>query len=647
MSKGKYYITTAIAYTSKVPHIGNTYEAVLADVIARHRRSEGYDVYFLTGTDEHGQKIQEQAEKEGIEPQVHVDKIAGEIRRIWDFMNVSYDQFIRTTDEKHKVQVQKMFKKFYEQGDIYKGAYEGMYCVACESFYTEAQLVDGKCPDCGKDVEKASEEAYFFKLSNYADRLVKHIEENPDFISPESRKKEMINNFIKPGLQDLCVSRTSFSWGIPVTIDEGHVVYVWMDALTNYISALGFDVDGNHGDLYKHYWPADLHLIGKDIVRFHTIYWPIFLMALGEPLPKQVYGHPWLLQGKDKMSKSTGNVIYAEDLVKVLGVDPVRYYLLREMPYANDGTITYEQIVARLNTDFANILGNLANRTNAMIKKYFGGVIPAQGELTELDLDLASVAKTQVEKYHAKMEEYKVAEALEELWVLLRRSNKYIDETCPWILAKDEAQKDRLGTVLYNLVESLRISTSLLSAVIPETATEIQRQLNITNTAYDTLADFNGTQAGVEINDAKPIFARIDEKKFFADLGLSEAKEEKKPEKKKKKSKKNEPKPEITIDDFAKIDFKVAEITSVAKHPDADKLLVLQLKVGEETRQVVSGIAAHYTPDDLVGEKVILVANLKPVKLRGVESQGMILAATSGKNLKLVSVDIESGATVS
>lgn len=646
MDKGKFYITTAIAYTSKIPHIGNTYEAILTDAIARFKRKDGYDVYFLTGTDEHGQKIQEQAENDGLTPQEHVDNIAGEIRRIWDFMNVSYDQFIRTTDPMHKEVVQAIMKRLYDQGDIYKGSYEGAYCTPCESFWTDSQLTDGMCPDCGGPVKLTSEEAYFLKLSKYADRLVKYYDEHPDFICPESRKNEMINNFIKPGLQDLCVSRTSFNWGVPVSFDEGHVVYVWVDALSNYISAIGYHPDNENGELFNKYWPADVQVIGKDIIRFHTIYWPIILMALDVELPKTIFGHPWLLTGKDKMSKSKGNVIYAEDLVNLFGIDPVRYYVLREMPYANDGTMTYELMISRINTDLANVLGNLVNRTVAMVNKYFDGVIQAPTCKEDIDASLEELALSTYTRIEEKMSAYKVSDALEELWVLLRRSNKYIDETMPWALAKEESQKERLGTVLYNLLESIRIASVLLESFIPETAKRIQSQINAVNTSMDSIKSFDGTVVGSKVGEGTPLFARIDEKKKLEEIHGAQPKKEE-PKKKEKKKEKKEEKGEITIDDFAKVDFKVAEIIKAEPHPDADKLLVLQLKVGDEERQVVSGISKHYSPDELVGEKVILVANLKPVKLRGVQSNGMILAATSGKDLKLVTVDMPSGSTVS
>jgi len=646
----KYYITTAIAYTSRIPHIGNVYEAILTDAIARFKRAQGFDVYFLTGTDEHGQKIQDQAIAEGISPQDHVDHIAGEIRKIWDEMNVSYDQFIRTTDEDHKEVVKKIFKKLHDKGDIYKGAYEGAYCKPCESFWTETQLVDGNCPDCGGPVEQAKEEAYFLKLSKYADRLVEYYDTHPEFFSPDSRKKEMINNFIKPGLQDLCVSRTSFDWGIPVEFDPGHVTYVWLDALSNYISAIGYDVDGNHSDKFNKYWPADVHVIGKDIVRFHTIYWPIILMALDVELPKKVLGHPWLLTGTDKMSKSKGNVIYAHDLVEYFGLDAVRYYVLREMPYAQDGSFTYELMISRINTDLANVLGNLVNRTVAMVHKYFDGVIAKPGVILSdedkaLDEDLIKVAAETVELVSSKMDEYKIADALEALWTLLRRSNKYIDETFPWVLAKEEDKKDRLGTVLYNLLESIRISSVLLESFIPDTAKKIQEQINAVNVSFESIKSFDGTVVDSKVGQGQPLFARIDEAKKIAEIDADL--EKKYPKVEEPQEEIIEIKPEITFDDFSKIDFKVAEIIEAKKHKKADRLLVLQLKVGNETRQVVSGIAEHYDFNELVGEKVILVANLKPVKLRGEKSEGMILAATSGKDLKLVTVDMPSGATVS
>lgn len=654
MGGKKFYMTTAIAYTSRVPHIGNTYEAVLADAIARFKRLTGHDVYFLTGTDEHGQKIQEQAEKDGLKPQEHVDRIAAEIRRIWDFMNVSYDQFIRTTDKQHKHTVQKIFRKLYEQGDIYKSSYEGLYCTPCESFYTESQLVDGKCPDCGREVVHASEEAYFFKLSKYQDRLMKHIEENPNFIWPESRKNEMINNFLKPGLQDLCVSRTSFNWGVPVSFDDKHVVYVWIDALSNYITALGYDPDGESGELFKKYWPADLHLIGKDIVRFHTIYWPIILMALGVELPKQVYGHPWLLQGKDKMSKSKGNVIYAEELVKLFGVDAVRYYLLKEMPFAQDGNITYEHMIAKMNSDLANNLGNLVNRTVTMVSKYFEGKIAAPTSKEAIDEELISLALETPGRVEEKMNEYRAADALDEIVTLLKRSNKYIDETQPWVLAKDESRKERLATVLYNLLESIRIASVLLYPFIPDTALEIQKQINAQKTDWASLKTFDGTLVGTAVNEARPLFARIDEEKKLAEISaIKEAEEQKaepvKEEKKEAPAGVAEEDKYITIDDFAKIDLRVAKVLECEKVEGSDKLLKLQLEVGSEKRQVVSGIAKYYKPEDLIGKSVVLVANLKPVKLRGVESNGMILAASNDEVLTVLTpmAEIKSGSQVS
>lgn len=645
MSKGKFYLTTAIAYTSKIPHIGNVYEAILSDALVRFKREQGFDTYFLTGTDEHGQKIQEQAEGDGKSPQQHVDEIAGEIRRIWDRVNVSYDQFIRTTDTQHKKVVQKIFKKLYDNGDIYKDKYEGWYCTPCESFWTESQLNDGKCPDCERAVKQASEEAYFLKLSKYQKQLEAHIEANPEFIWPESRKNEMLNNFIKPGLQDLCVSRTSFTWGVPVEFDPGHVVYVWIDALSNYITAIGYDPDGSD-ETFGKLWPADVHVIGKDIVRFHTIYWPIILMGLGVELPKQVYGHPWLLTGKDKMSKSRGNVIYTDDLVDLFGVDAVRYYVLREMPFANDGTITYEMMISRINTDFANVLGNLVTRTVSMIQKYFDGVIPAPTQKEAIDEDLSALALEVTKKVEAHMDAYHVADALEEVFVLLRRSNKYIDETTPWVLAKDEAQKERLGTVLYNLVESIRFAGVLLKAFIPETAEKVLSQINASEKTLSSLEVFGKTVSGVATGEAQVIFARMDEKVKLEEVEAIKAKYvvAQEPEAVEDVI---ELKEEITIDDFSKIDLRVATVTAARKHPKADKLLILTLKVGNEERQVVSGIAAHYAPEALIGQNVVLVANLKPVKLRGELSQGMILAASDSETLKLVNADIKNGSVVS
>ncbi len=637
----KFYITTAIAYTSRKPHIGNSYEIVLTDAIARFKRLLGYDVYFLTGTDEHGQKIEECAKQSGISCKEYVDGVAGEIRNIWNLMNTSYDKFIRTTDDYHEKAVQKIFKKFYEQGDIYKSEYEGWYCVACESFYTETQLNDGCCPDCGKPVKKTQEEAYFFKMSKYQDRLMKYIEEHPDFIQPESRKKEMVNNFLKPGLQDLCVSRTTFKWGIPVPFDDNHVIYVWIDALTNYITALGYDVD-KKGDLYNKYWPADVHVIGKDILRFHTIYWPIMLMALGEPLPKKVFGHPWLLFGNDKMSKSKGNVLYADDLVKHFGVDAVRYYLLREMPYAQDGTITLETIVSRYNADLANTLGNLVNRTVAMINKYFGGKVSANGKTDAVDNELKQACiKTRVD-VDKKMDELKVADALDAVINLAKRSNKYIDETMPWVLAKSDDGKDRLECVLYNLAEAIRFIGVLISPFMPETAQKITEQINGGEINYNSILEFN-ENGTVTVGEAKPLFARFDEKKKVEEVSAAlfapaEKKAEENAEKVKKEKEQlaNIPS-EITIDDFAKVKMKVG-IVQECKHVEgADKLLVSKIKIGNEVRQIVSGIAKYYTPEEMVGKKVVVVTNLKPVKLRGVLSEGMILAASDGKNLSVLS----------
>ena len=625
-----YYLTTAITYTSGKPHIGNTYEIILADAIARSKRQEGYNVYFQTGTDEHGLKIELKAQEAGIPPKQFVDEKAAVVKEIWDMMDTTYDRFMRTTDEYHVKQVQKIFKKLYDQGDIYLGHYEGKYCTACESFFTESQLVDGKCPDCGGEVHDAKEEAYFFKLSKYADRLIQHIEEHPEFIQPVSRKNEMMNNFLKPGLQDLCVSRTSFKWSIPVDFDPKHVVYVWIDALTNYITGLGYDVDGNHGELYKKYWPADLHLIGKDIVRFHTIYWPIMLMALDIPLPKQVFGHPWLLQGESKMSKSKGNVIYADDLVKIFGVDAVRYYVLHEIPYDNDGSITWDLLVERINSDLANILGNLVNRTIAMTNKYFDGIVTNPGVSEPVDDELKEIALAMPKKVQAYMDEFKASKALDEIFVLLRRTNKYIDDTMPWALAKDESKKDRLATVLYNLIEAIRFAAIALEPYMPSTSTKILDQINTDQRNFLDLNTFGLYQEGTKVTE-KPqqLFARLDPKEVEKKVeALYPQKEEK-----------QEDDNQITIDDFAKIELVVGTVEKCEKHPDADKLLVSQINIGKETRQIVSGIADFYTPEDMIGKKVIVVSNLKPAKLRGVESQGMILAGSKKKMLELVSVE--------
>ena len=624
----KFYITTAIAYTSRKPHIGNTYEIVLTDAIARFKKMMGYDVFFLTGTDEHGQKIQEIAEQEGVTPQTYVDGIAGQIRDIWNLMGADYNKFIRTTDDYHVEAVKKIFKKLYEQGDIYKGEYEGLYCVPCESFFTETQLVDGCCPDCGRPVEKTKEEAYFFKMSKYQDALMKHIEENPDFIMPESRKKEMVNNFLKPGLQDLCVSRTSFNWGIPVDFDDKHVVYVWIDALSNYITALGYSPDGS-GDLYKKYWPADVHIIGKDILRFHTIYWPIMLMALGEPLPKQIFGHPWLLSGMDKMSKSRGNVLYADDLVNQFGVDAVRYYLLSEMPYAQDGTISYENIIARFNSDLANTLGNLVNRTVAMVKKYFGGTVQSASATDALDGELSEFALKTFADYKEKMNEFRLADACDAVISLAKRSNKYIDETAPWVLSKDEASKERLGTVLYNLIESIRYIAVMLLPLMPETAKSIFAQINSDDTSFESLEKFGVYKEGNQVGEAAPLFNRIDEAKFFEEL---KAKEEKPAEETKEEN-------YISIEDFAKLEIKVGEVKECKKVEDSDKLLVSQIDIGDKVIQVVSGIAKFYAPEDFVGKKVPVITNLKPVKLRGILSEGMVLAASGKKDLAVLTID--------
>lgn len=651
-NKKPYYITTAITYTSGRPHIGNTYEIILTDAIARYKRQQGYDVFFQTGTDEHGQKIEEKAKEAGVTPKEFVDKVAGIVRKNFDMMNTSYDYFVRTTDDYHEKQVQKIFKKLYEQGDIYKSTYEGLYCTPCESFWTESQLIDGKCPDCGRPVEKASEEAYFFNLQKYASRLIKHIEDHPEFIQPESRKNEMINNFLKPGLQDLCVSRTSFKWGIPVDFDPGHVVYVWIDALSNYITSLGFDADGNHGDLYKKYWPADVHIIGKDILRFHTIYWPIMLMALGEQLPKQVFGHPWLLVGDGKMSKSKGNAIYADELVHYFGVDAVRYFVLHEMPFAQDGTITWDLVVERINSDLANVLGNLVNRTISMQNKYFNGVISNPLEQEDIDKELIALALDTPKRVEKKMETLHVGEAIDEIFTLLKRCNKYIDETTPWVLGKDEAKKDRLATVLYNLLECIRFSAVLLSSYMPETADKILEELSTSERDADSLKEFGMLECGHTV-EGKPeiLFARIDAKEFMETLEADRKKEEKAAKKADKKEAKKEDAPveQIGIEDFTKVELKVGTIISAEKHPKADRLLVEQIDLGEETRQIVSGIAASFSPEDVVGKKVIVVTNLKPVKLRGVESQGMILCASNADDLDIVTIvkDLPNGTKVS
>lgn len=639
--KEKFYITTAIAYTSRKPHIGNSYEIVLTDAIARYKRLQGYDVFMLTGTDEHGQKIEEYAQKAGVTPKEYVDKVSGEIREICDLLNTSYDKFIRTTDSYHEKTVQKIFKKLYDQGDIYKGHYEGMYCTPCESFWTESQLVDGKCPDCGREVKPAKEEAYFLRLSKYQKQLEEFIENNENFIYPEARKKEMLNNFIKPGLQDLCVSRTSFKWGIPVTFDNKHVIYVWIDALSNYITALGYDPDGS-SDLYKKYWPADVHIIGKDIVRFHTIYWPIMLMALGEPLPKQVFGHPWLLFGEDKMSKSRGNVIYADDLVKLLGVDAVRYYLVSEMPYANDGSITYETIIERYNSDLANTFGNLVNRTIAMQNKYFDGIIQEPCYEPECvivpDEELKTFALDTVAKVEKCFETYRVADAVEAVLNLAKRSNKYIDETAPWVLAKDESTKARLGTVLYNLLESIRFIAILLSPFMPETSEKIFEQMNCDIKDYDSLKQFGTLKPGTKVGEAKALFARIDAEKMLNEI----AEKQKENAKEEAKAKPEiEGLAEIQFDDFAKVELRVAKIEQCEPIKKAKKLLKLQVNDGSsELRQIVSGIAPWYKPEDLIGKSVIIVANLKPAKLCGEMSNGMLLAGdVSEDDVKVLFVD--------
>ena len=637
-----YYITTAIAYASGKPHIGNTYEIVLADSIARYKRAQGYDVFFQTGTDEHGQKIEEKAEAAGITPKEFVDKAAGEIRRIWDLMNTSYDKFIRTTDADHEAQVQKIFKKLYDQGDIYKGAYEGLYCTPCESFWTPSQLVDGKCPDCGREVKPAKEEAYFFRMSKYAPQLIEYINSHPEFIQPVSRKNEMMNNFLLPGLQDLCVSRTTFDWGIPVTFDPKHVTYVWLDALTNYITGIGYDCDGNSTDQFKKYWPADLHLIGKDIIRFHTIYWPIFLMALGVPLPKQVFGHPWLLQGDGKMSKSKGNVLYADTLVDFFGVDAVRYFVLHEMPFENDGVISWELMVERMNSDLANILGNLVNRTISMSNKYFGGVVENKGVAEAVDEDLKAVVLEEVKKVDAKMAQLRVADAITEIFGIFRRCNKYIDETTPWTLAKDEAKKDRLATVLYNLTEAITIGASLLESFMPETSEKILAQLNTKKRELDEMDTFGLYLSGNKVTDKPEIlFARMDIKEVMAKVEemRAAAAEAAKPAEEAAEDDgiDLEPKAEITYDDFAKLQFQIGEIVKCEAVPKSKKLLCSQVKIGTKTRQIVSGIKAHYSPEEMVGKKVMVVTNLKPAKLAGVVSEGMILCAEDAEgNLSLM-----------
>ena len=638
MDKPKYYITTAIAYTSGKPHIGNTYEIVLADAIARYKRSQGYDVFFQTGTDEHGQKIELKAEEAGISPKEYVDKVAGEVKEIWDLMNTSYDKFIRTTDEDHEKQVQKIFKKLYDQGDIYKSSYEGLYCTPCESFWTESQLVDGKCPDCGREVKPAKEEAYFFKMSKYADRLIEHINTHPEFIQPVARKNEMMNNFLLPGLQDLCVSRTSFSWGIPVDFDPKHVVYVWLDALTNYITGIGYDCDGNNSERFNKYWPADLHLIGKDIIRFHTIYWPIFLMALGVPLPKQVFGHPWLLQGDGKMSKSKGNVLYADELVDFFGVDAIRYFVLHEMPFENDGVISWDLLVERINSDLANTLGNLVNRTISMTNKYFGGVVTNKNvtldeEGAAIDADLKAVTENTPKNVDVKMNDLRVADAITEIFTLFKRCNKYIDETMPWALAKEEDKKDRLETVLANLIESIKVGAGLLSSFMPETAEKIFAQLGdgkVTDKPEILFArqDINEVMKRVE-----ELHPHVEEKEEVSDEEVIDI----------------EAKPEITFEDFGKMQFQVGEIISCEEVKKSKKLLCSQVRVGSEVKQIVSGIKAHYSAEEMVGKKVMVLVNLKPAKLAGVLSEGMLLCAEDANgNLALVSTekDMPAGAEI-
>ena len=651
--KKPYYITTAIAYTSGKPHIGNTYEIILADSIARYKREQGFDVRFQTGTDEHGQKIELKAEEAGVTPQEFVDGVAAQIKSIWDLMNTSYDKFIRTTDKEHEEQVQKIFKKLYDKGDIYKGHYEGLYCTPCESFWTSSQVTDGKCPDCGRPVVPAKEEAYFFKMSKYAQQLIDHINEHPEFIQPVSRKNEMMNNFLLPGLQDLCVSRTSFKWGIPVSFDPKHVTYVWLDALTNYITGLGYDCDGNHGELFGKYWPADLHLIGKDIIRFHTIYWPIFLMALELPLPKQVFGHPWLLQGDGKMSKSKGNVLYADTLVDFFGVDALRYFVLHEMPFENDGVISWELMVERMNSDLANILGNLVNRTISMSNKYFGGEVADKGAVGEADADLKATVLEAVKRVDEKMDKLRVADAITEIFGIFRRSNKYIDETMPWTLAKDEAQKDRLATVLYNLTEAITIGASLLYSFMPETAEKILAQLNTQKRTLEEMGTFGLYPSGGKVTDKPEIlFARMDVKEVLEKVEAMRAAEEVPAEEEAKEDENVidlEAKPEITYDDFAKLQFQIGEIIACEAVPKSKKLLCSQVRVGSRVRQILSGIKANYTPEEMVGKKVMVVTNLKPAKLAGMLSEGMLLCAEDSEgNLALMrpEKDMPSGAEI-
>ena len=638
--KEKYYLTTAIAYASGKPHIGNTYEIIMADAIARYKRMKGFDVFFQTGTDEHGQKIEEKAKKANMEPQQYVDKIAQEIRNVFDLMNVSYDKFIRTTDKDHELQVQKIFEKLYKQGDIYKSEYEGWYCTECEAFFTDNQLVDGKCPDCGREVHREKEESYFFRMSKYANQLMEYIESHPQFIQPESRKNEMINNFLKPGLQDLCVSRTSFKWGIPVTFDPKHVVYVWIDALSNYITGIGYDCDGNSSEQFNKYWPADLHLIGKDIIRFHTIYWPIMLLALGLPLPKQVFGHPWMLFGEDKMSKSRGNVIYADDLVHFFGVDAVRYFVLSEMPFAQDGSITWQLVMERINSELANVYGNLVNRTIAMTNKYYNGQLTEPDCFEELDQQLIDTCKQTVTKYYEKMDQLRVADAIDAVFDLLRRSNKYIDETSPWTLAKQPENKARLNTVLYNLLESIRVASVLLTPFMPETSKEVFRQINTEKTDFASIETWGNYEKNNKVVETTNVlFARVDEKKTMDEImQYMESKAEVK----------TTFKEEVSIEDFDKLDIRIGTVMDCQRHPKADKLLVFDIKCGSDRRTIVSGIAQYYQPEDLIGKKVAFIANLAPRKLRGIESKGMILSAEDAKgNLEVVTVDrVEDGADI-